>query len=46
MEALMAKLAQNEVFSNVKQADLEFLAQSSISRTLRDGEYVCHQGND
>lgn len=46
MEALMAKLAKNEVFSNVKQADLEFLAQSSISRTLRDGEYVCHQGDD
>ena len=46
MEALLAELAQNEVFSNVKQADLEFLAQSSISRTLRDGEYVCHQGDD
>ena len=46
MEALLAELAQNEVFSHVKQADLEFLAQSSISRTLRDGEYVCHQGDD
>jgi len=46
MEALLVELAQNEVFSNVKQADLELLAQSSISRTLRDGEYVCLQGDD
>jgi CRP-like cAMP-binding protein len=46
MEALLAELTKNEVFSNIKQADLEFLAQSSISRTLRDGEYVCHQGDD
>jgi CRP-like cAMP-binding protein len=46
MEALLAKLAKNEVFSKVKKEDLEFLAQSSISRTLRDGEYLCHQGDD
>ncbi len=46
MEALLAELAKNEVFSNVKQEDLEFLAQCSITRTLRDGEYLSHQGDD
>lgn len=46
MEALLAALAKNEVFSKVKQEDLELLAQSSISRTLRAGEYLCHQGDD
>ena len=46
MEALLAELAKNEVFSKVKQEDLDFVAQSSISRTLRDGEYLCHQGDD
>ena len=46
MESLLVELAKNEVFSNVKQEDLEFLAQSSISRTLRDGEYLSYQGDD
>lgn len=46
MKSLVAELAKNEVFSKVKQEDLEFLAQSSISRTLRDGEYLSHQGDD
>ena len=46
MKTLVAELAKNEVFSKVKQEDLEFLAQSSISRTLRDGEYLGHQGDD
>ncbi len=37
MEAFLAELAKNEVFSKVKHEDLEFLAQSSFSRTLRNG---------
>ncbi len=46
MEALIAELAKNQVFSKAKKEDLEFLAQSSISRTLQDGEYLCYQGDD
>ncbi len=46
MEALLAELAKNEVFSKVKHEDLEFLTQSSISRTLQNGEYLSHQGDD
>ncbi|MCK5633975.1 MAG: Crp/Fnr family transcriptional regulator [Anaerolineales bacterium] len=46
METLIARLAKNEVFSKVKQDDLEFLTQNSIHRTLEDGEYLSHQGDD
>ena len=46
MEPLLAELAKNEVFSKVKKGDLEFLVQNSISRTLRNGEYLSHQGDD